>query len=126
MEKAFVTQPRRKIVPIAPERRKEIMDQSNMGVRYEKPIDRESAYELLEAKALREKEEKATEEERVREKREERSGKRGGYDQQPRRGKPGRKPDTMVEKLSKTAVNSVGRQVARELVRVLLGSLLRK
>ena len=83
-----------------------------MRGRYEKTIDRESAYELLQAKVLRERKEKA--------------GRRGRYDQQPRRGKPGRKPDTMVEKLSKTAVNGIGRQAARELVRGLLGSLLRK
>ncbi len=121
VERAFVIPPRSKIGPIAPERRKEIMDQSIMRGRYEKAVDRESAYEHLQAKALREKEEKAAGEstaskERARER----------YDQQPRRSKPGRKPDTMIEKLSKTAVSSVGRQVARELVRGILGSLLRK
>lgn len=125
VEKAFVIPPRSKIGPIAPERRKEIMEQSIMRGRYERAVDRESAYEQLQVKALRVKEEKAAGE-RARQEREERSVTRGRYNEQPRRGRPGRKPDTMVEKLSKTAVSTVGRQVARELVRGILGSLLKK
>jgi hypothetical protein len=118
VEKAFVVPPRSKIGPVSPERRNEVIARSEMKDRYEKTVDRESAYELLQAKALREKEEeKAAAEER---------NTRVEHEEQPHQGKPGRKPDTMIEKLSKTAAGSAGRQVARELVRGILGSLLRK
>lgn len=86
------------------------MARSVMKGHYEKTVDRESAYEYLQAKALQEKEETLPE----------------GREEKPHQGKPGRKPDTIIEKMSKTAASSAGRQIARELVRGILGSLLRK
>lgn len=117
VERAFVVPPRSKIGPVSPERRNEVISQSEMKGRYEKTIDRESAYELLQAKALREKEEVAAAATRAEQE---------DNDAQKRPGKPGRKPDTIIEKLSKTAASSASRQIARELVRGILGSLLRK
>ncbi len=114
VEKAFILPPRSKIGPVPPARRNEIISRSEMKGRYEATVDRESAYEHLQARALRDKEEAE-----ARADREER-------DEQKRPGKPGRRPDTMIEKLSKTAASSAGRQIARDLVRGILGSLLRK
>jgi DNA helicase HerA-like ATPase len=116
VERAFILPPRSLMGPISPERRKEETGRSAFRGKYENAVDRESAYEYLQAKALREKEETKAEDRAALE----------GREEQPRRGKPGRKPDTILEKLSKTAASSAGRQVARELVRGILGSLLRK
>jgi uncharacterized protein len=117
VEKAFVLPPRSKIGPVPPERRNEVMARSVMKGRYEKTVDRESAYEYLQAKALRDQEEAASSA---------RDAQAENDEQQKRRGKSGRKPDTVIEKLSKTAASSAGRQIARELVRGILGSLLRR
>lgn len=111
VEKAFVLPPQSLIGPISADRRKEIMTQSVMQGRYERPIDRESAYELLQKKATMQNESQRQEEEQ-----------RNTEATQPR----GRKSDSFFETVTKTAVTTVGRQVARELVRGILGSFLRR
>jgi len=111
VEKAFVLPPCSLIGPISADHRKEIMNQSVMRGRYERPVDRESAYELLQKKAATQNEIKRQEEE-----------KRNEEASQPK----GRKSDSFFETVTKTAVTTVGRQVARELVRGILGSFLRR
>ncbi|MHC1745732.1 MAG: helicase HerA-like domain-containing protein [Negativicutes bacterium] len=113
VEKAFVLPPYSLIGPISADRRKEIMNQSVMQGRYERPVDRESAYELLQKKAEMQNETKRQEEET-----------RNEEVPQPR--KAGRQPDTFWDTVTKTAASTVGRQVARELVRGILGSFLRR
>ena len=113
VEKAFVLPPCSLIGPISTDRRKEIMDQSIMRGRYERPVDRVSAYELLQKKAEMQNETKRQEEEA-----------RNEEVSQPR--KAGRQPDSLWDTITKTAATTVGRQVARELVRGILGSFLRR
>lgn len=112
VEKAFVLPPCSLIGPAADETKRRIMNQSIMQGRYERTIDRESAYELLQQKATRQ----AEITRQVELQNEEAA--------EPR--KPGRKSDSFFETVSKTAVTTVGRQVARELVRGILGSFLRR
>ncbi len=112
VEKAFVVPPYSLIGTIPNERRKEVMNQSIMRGRYERFVDRESAYELLQKKVAIQMEAKRQEEERT--------------EEEPQPKRRGRTPDSFLETVTKTAVSTVGRQVARDLVRGILGSFLRK
>lgn len=107
VEKAFIVPPHSKIGPASEQRKQDVMDRSDVGNRYKKMVDRESAYEQLQRKAEKQNEER--------------------QNQKPAAaGRTGRKPDSLLTSVTKTAVNTVGRQVARELARGILGSFLRK
>jgi len=112
VEKAFVLPPYSLIGPCAPETKRRVMNQSLMQGRYERTVDRESAYELLQQKAMRQDETNRREELQKQEEAQAR--------------KPGRKADSFFDTVTKTAASTVGRQVARELVRGILGSFLRR
>lgn len=107
VEKAFIVPPHSRIGPASAQRRQDVMNKSEVGVKYERMVDRESAYEKLQSKVFKQAEESQPDKPSA-----------------PR--KQGRQPDSILVKMTKTAVNTVGRQVARELVRGLLGSFLRK
>jgi DNA helicase HerA-like ATPase len=107
VEQAFVLPPRSHIGPASAPRKEELMKQSTVGIHYEKLVDRDSAYEQLQKKVVQQDEESKQDKPRTRK-------------------KPGRQPDSLLTSVTKTAVNTVGRQVARELVRGVLGSFLRR
>lgn len=91
-----------------------LIAQSSLISRYNKEIDRESAYELLSEKIVEAQEEEAQEERRKEQAKAKKTVTR-------RRVK---EPPTMLEELSKnTMVRQVGRTVAREISRGLLGVL---
>lgn len=133
VEKAYIVPPKTLFGPITAEKRQEMIRKSPVYGRYEKMVDRESAYEVLKKKTARKEEPKNTRPEPEREREREREYERRPardydypearrYDYQGygsrRRGRP---RDTMMEKMVKQAVSTVG----RELVRGILGSLLR-
>ncbi len=124
VEKAFILPPRSMVGPAPEARKNQELERSPWRGKYLHSVDRDSAYEFLQDKMDREKKAAQAEEARNR------SARRGKYEDT--YGKPsttrkrGRKADSTMEKMAKTAVNTVGRQVARELVRGLLGSFLRK
>jgi DNA helicase HerA-like ATPase len=114
VERATVRPPFSRMGPITPEERKETISASPINGRYEKTIDRESAYEELKARA--EAEVKTTE--------------KTPPPDSPKR-KPGRPKDTIFETVTKTAARSFGRQLATagrqittEIVRGIFGSML--
>ena len=113
VEKALIVPPRSLVGPAFPERRREVMNDSRIRGRYERLIDRESAYELLQRKVAQQQESTTQQESRQ-------------YDKPAPMGRPGRQPDSIFETVAKTAVNTFGRQVARDLVRGILGSFMRK
>lgn len=113
VERAFILPPRSLVGPAPSERRREVMNDSRIRGRYENLIDRESAYELLQRKVAQPQE--ATPQQEARQ-----------YDKPAPMGRPGRQPDSILETVAKTAVNTFGRQVARDLVRGILGSFMRK
>ncbi|MEL6674656.1 MAG: helicase HerA-like domain-containing protein, partial [Bacteroidota bacterium] len=91
---------------------------SSLIRRYQKEVDRESAYEILNAKIERAQEEEEQEKKRSQQKleREVITGSR--------RRSARKKETSLVEELSKnTMVRQLGRTVARELTRGLLGVL---
>lgn len=114
VERATVRPPFSRMGPVTPEERKETISASPINGRYEKTIDRESAYEELKARA--EAEVKTTE--------------KPPPPDSPKR-KPGRPKDTIFETVTKTAARSFGRQLATagrqittEIVRGIFGSML--
>ena len=115
VERAMVRPPFSRMGPVTPEERKETIAASLINGRYEKVIDRESAYEMLKARA--EAETRAAE-------------KIPPPKDSPKR-KPGRPKDTIFETVTKTAARSFGRQLATagrqittEIVRGIFGSML--
>lgn len=120
VDRAFVVPPAGHIGPITPEQRQQLLNTSLVAGIYENAVDRESAYEMLTAKA----EERASAEaaakaqleaqkEAERQAREERAA--------------ARQPDSIVESVMKSAARSastsIGRQIGNTIVRGVLGSI---
>ena len=103
VEQALIRPPFSQIGPIDSEERKKIIQSSLVYGFYEKSVDRESAYEMLKKKA--EQAQKAA---------------------PPPKKKPGRPRQGIVETMAKSAARSVGRQIATQLMRGILGSILKK
>ena len=130
VERAFVLPPWSRIGPVTPAERQATIQGSVLYGYYEKLIDRESAYEMLKARA-----EKAAAEAQAQAQAEARArqapyqyppppgGGRVAYPQEPRRpaGRPG---DTLIEAMAKSAARSVGSSLGRQILRGVLGSIL--
>ena len=115
VERAFVLPPHSRIGPITPPERQDIIQGSLVFGHYEKAIDRESAYEMLKARAERE---AAVQPGQARAPRP-----YPDYPQAPRRP-AGRPRDTLMEAMAKSAARSVGSQLGRSILRGVLGSIL--
>ncbi len=107
VERAFVVPPRSRLAPLTPDERAEALRASPLRDRYDTPVDRESAYELLQRRA------------------------------QARALAPpapvpagGRAPKSatdvagdMIGKMAQSAVRAAGTQIGREIMRGILGSM---
>lgn len=127
-ERAFILPPVSQIGPITSAERKQLIQSSIVAGIYEREIDRESAFEMLQARASSENilgsSSKSLGSENPVKQAEEgvfgelgdllfgSSGKRGG------------RRDGMIDAFAKSAARSVGSSIAREITRGLLGSLL--
>jgi len=105
VERAFVLPPRSRLAPLSPEERKRVMRASPVRGKYDEAVDRESAYERLQARAA----------ERV----PETSGTRG----RGRVAEPRNEIADTLGAMAKSVARSAGTQIGRELVRGVLGSL---
>ena len=127
-ERAWVLAPGSQIGPITPEQRAQLVKDSIVAGVYEKTVDRDSAFEMLKARA----ESAAPPATEVR-------GKPGAAAPAPAgggimggigdilfgsTGPRGGRREGMVEAMSKSAARSVGSSIAREITRGVLGSLL--
>ncbi|MDH5263219.1 MAG: DUF853 domain-containing protein [Betaproteobacteria bacterium] len=116
VERALVIPPRSRIGPISAEERRKVIESSLVAGHYEKAVDRESAYELLAARAG------------ARAQGEEASGGLGGI--LGRMGLPGgeaakgRTRETALEAAAKSAARAMGSEVGRRIIRGVLGSIL--
>lgn len=108
VQRAYILPPHGQIGPITPQERNTIINNSPVKGTYENIIDRESAYEMLKARAS--KASVQIEEEKTIKKSESKT--------------PGRKGDTLMEAVLKSAARTVGSTVGRQIVRGILGSLL--
>lgn len=156
VERAFILPPQSRMGIVEDSVRKEVIALSDIGPKYDEPIDRESAYEVLTMKVKREqiereeqdrlarqlKEEKERdkeernklafeEKERIRQQKEfERlERERIKQEQSVRKtlfGTTKSKYKTPIEHLADTAMNTVGREVGRQFVRGIMGMLNKK
>ena len=102
VERGLIRPPFSQMGPIEIRERKRIIQNSLVYGFYEKLVDRESAYEMLQKRA-----EQAPKETPKAKK------------------KPGRKRQGIMETMAKSAARSVGRQIANKLMRGILGSILK-
>jgi DNA helicase HerA-like ATPase len=135
VERAFVLPPHSRIGPITPPERQDIIRGSLVFGHYEKVIDRESAYEMLKARAEREAATQAQAQAQVQpspygyplppgpQPGQGRAPRHPDHPQAPRRP-AGRSGDTLMEAMAKSAARSVGSQLGRSILRGVLGSIL--
>jgi DNA double-strand break repair helicase HerA and related ATPase len=128
VERALVCPPHSQIGPITPDQRQQIVRNSVVFGVYEKVVDRESAYERLKGKAQQSPAPGA-------------NPAAGANPAQPQADKPwyenlpsinlpgslggsGRRGDTAIDAMVKSAARSIGSSVGRQIIRGVLGSLL--
>src|SRR5215213_2852649 len=100
VERAFIVPPASQIGPISAEERAQLMRASALPAKYEKTVDRESAYEKLTAR---------TEE-------------KPALAQKP--APAARQTQTILDAATKSAVRAIGSELGRQIIRGVLGSIL--
>jgi DNA helicase HerA-like ATPase len=120
VDRAFVVPPASQIGPVTPEVRAQLISSSLVAGVYEKTVDRESAFEILQAKATARMEQEAVvnaEKEAVKQEAAAAKAERAAA----------RAPDTLMESITKSvarsASSSIGRQIGTTIVRGVLGSI---
>ena len=138
VERAFVLPPTSQIGPIVPQIRQDIVRQSVIFGHYERSIDRESAYEILKARAERRVPAEPQPEGMPGPSRYGASYPPASPGGRPRAPQPypaeypppaprrpvGRPRDTLLEAMAKSAARSVGSQLGRQILRGVMGSIL--
>jgi hypothetical protein len=121
VERAFVLPPASQIGPITPEARKRIIAASVVAGHYEKPVDRESAYEMLKARAG-----KLAEPAGAPAKEMPAGATKGALGDIlfGSTGPRGGKREGVLEAAAKSAARSAGSQIGRAILRGVLGSIL--
>lgn len=103
VERAIVLPPHAQIGPITPEQRKALIASSTLAGHYERVLDRDSAYEMLKAKADS-----------------------APVQQQPAGRQPKEKPSEagkMISAMAQSAMRAAGTQIGRQIIRGVLGSI---
>jgi uncharacterized protein len=120
VDRAFVVPPFSQLGPITPDQRTALINNSLVAGVYEQELDRESAYEILSAKA-----QTAAAEEAAAEKAKAEAKAQKETEKAERAA--ARQPDSMMESIMKSAArsasSSVGRQIGNSIVRGVLGSI---
>jgi DNA double-strand break repair helicase HerA and related ATPase len=131
VERALVRPPQSLVGPMPAETRQQMIRQSLVAGVYEKAVDRESAYEILKARAAAQ----AAAAPQPPSAPQSSSGQRPAPAQEPgglfdfRLGRPtagprgGRQPDTLAEAFAKSAARAMGSQAGRQILRGVLGTL---
>lgn len=100
VQRAWILPPHSKVGPIDESERRRFIASSTLGVKYDQAVDRESAYELLQAKASKTSEQRTTQD------------------------KPKRSTrQSPWQKAANSAMTVIGRELGRAIIRGLLGSL---
>jgi DNA helicase HerA-like ATPase len=124
-ERTLVRPPSSRVGPLTPEERRQVMAASPVAGRYDAAVDRESAYEVLSARAA---EAARPAEEEAPEDREFQRGRRWSGDERPaREPSPRRRREepTIGERLTQTVVKELTGTTGRRIVRGVLGGLFR-
>lgn len=116
VEKTVISPPESQIGPIADAERQAAIERSPLKGRYDQSMDRESAYELLKARAetaQAEAEKQRAEMEAAKHRQAEERRARGG----------GRRRQSAGEAMMKSAARAIGSQIGRQIIRGILGSI---
>ena len=116
VQRVAVAPPQSRIGPLSESERAALIQQSPLRGRYEKPIDRESAYELLTARAEQAAQQAESSKPSAAGKKAETSGGIAGA--------AGELLGGLASQVMKTAMRQAANQIGRQLVRGLLGSLM--
>jgi DNA double-strand break repair helicase HerA and related ATPase len=124
VERTYVCPPESRIGPATDSERVAVIKASLINGVYEKLVDRESAYEILKAKA----EALANEAEKIeKEKQEEKeSFDWGGVLGQKKTSSRGRRSDSVIESAAKSLARAAGTSLGRSIIRGVLGTILGK
>jgi DNA helicase HerA-like ATPase len=130
VQQTLIKPPKSQIGPIKPAQRKTLMAQSLVAGVYEKEVDRESAYEILTARAEKVAEQQASSKAAATRAKEDaaaekvRLAKEKARNAKSRKSKSStRRSDSAMDAFVKSAMRSLGGQVGRKLIRGVLGSL---
>ena len=121
VERAFILPPQSLMGTITEEQRHAVMEKSELGVKYDQQIDRESAYEHFEA--LREEEVKQAAEEKETAKERETAKQEKTKKTTATKKKTTSKTEKALSKATSSAMNTIGREVGKKIVRGLFGSI---
>jgi DNA helicase HerA-like ATPase len=102
VDRAFIFPPQSQLPPLTPAEREQIIKQSILYGHYEKVVDRESAYEMLKARAPQA---------------------QAGTAQVPTQSSGKSEVGALLDAFGKSAVRAIGSQVGREIMRGVLGSI---
>jgi hypothetical protein len=116
VERAVVCPPHSQIGPISPEQRKQLIQTSVVAGVYENVVDRESAYEILKTRAGQALPSASQQGQPP--------ASTPWYENLPGFSTGGRRGDSLVEAMTKSAARTIGSSVGRQIVRGVLGSLL--
>ena len=120
VERAYIVPPEGQIGPISDDQRRQLMQASLVAGVYDKAVDRESAHEILKARAQRALE--TAEADARAQAKAAASPPAGGILGDILGGRGGRR-ESAVEAMAKSAARSIGSQAGRALIRGVLGSL---
>jgi uncharacterized protein len=117
VERALVCPPHSQIGPITPEQRQELIKSSVVAGVYENAVDRESAFEVLRARAGQPLPSAPTAPGQA-------PASPPWYENIPGMSSHGRRGDNLADAMAKSAVRAMGSSLGRQIVRGVLGSLL--
>jgi DNA helicase HerA-like ATPase len=112
VERAYILPPQSSLGTLDELSRRGIINNSPLSAKYDTAIDRESAYEILQKKALQDQERLLKEQELAKKEKEIKKS-------------AGRPKASLVQKATNSAVTAIGRELGRSIFRGLLGSLKR-
>ena len=115
VERAFIAPPLSQVGPIADAERQQLMRASALFSKYEKSVDRESAYEKLKQQTAAKQPEAAPVQNPIADVIFGKTGPRGG-----------RQSQGILEAMTKSAARSIGSELGRQVLRGVLGSILGK
>jgi uncharacterized protein len=106
VERALVLPPRSRLTPLTPEERTRVIRESLLYGQYEREVDRESAYEKLKERAVRQQGQE-----------QEAAAARGRAREEPSQ------TSKMLGAMAQSAAHAIGSQIGRQIIRGVLGSI---
>lgn len=127
VEKAKILPPQAQIGPITPDERAAIIRNSLIAGVYEKEIDRESAFEILQSRISKEQETIRSDQERAKEEKERaRAEKEKAAEERKKKTGGGGLLGDITKYIGRSVTSTIGREIGRILIRGLLGGLTKR